>query len=64
MKKATGYEGSKLQEAKENFAQGFDSTKKVGQDVYGTAAKKVSDIGTDVQYKAGQKTKEAGDYLK
>lgn len=41
MKKATGYEGSKLQEAKENFAQGWENTKQAGKNVYDTAAKKL-----------------------
>jgi hypothetical protein len=41
-KKATGYEGSALQEAKENVAQGLENTKKSDQIAYNNASKKLS----------------------
>ena len=41
-KKATGYKGSALQEAKENVAQGLENTKKSAQIAYDNASKKLS----------------------
>ena len=52
-KKGSGYEGSALQQAKENVAEGWENTKKSAQTAYDNASKKLGEMGSSAQQAVG-----------